>query len=238
MVPVPPRYWSRDSLQVNQSEERAERSSGQKLIADIIMRRVGTGHTRQHNWPWEHFIAIMTKVGYWLLRQNFNMIIPLMTALDNLKFDCSEIFIQSISFYCSAGDNWGKPRKWRRNLRVERDDPSCKLGDRISVLVVWEKYFHCSDNSEIYTDTKLPPYLASWQVYRVRTELSEVCVWSDWRMWGIPDIGDPETRHQETPGVRRGQWAQWHRVTRTRVTCHTQWHDLVRLSHTSLTQRP
>ena len=118
MVPVPPRYWSRDSLQVNQSEERAERRPGQKLIANTIMRRVGTGAHPATHWPWEHFIAIMTKVGYWLLRQNFNMIIPLMTALDNLKFDCSEIFIQSISFYCSAGDNWGKPRKCGRNLRV------------------------------------------------------------------------------------------------------------------------
>ena len=48
--------------------------------------------------------------------------------------------------------------------------------------LVGEKYFHCSDNSEIYTDTKLPPYLASWQVYRVSTEQSEVCVWSGWRM--------------------------------------------------------
>ena len=73
------------------------------------------------------------------------------------------------------------------------------------------------------------------------------CIELGWAEWGLcvvsrEDVGHSwhrgmeETRHQETPGVRRGQWAQWHRVTRTRVTCHTQWHDLVRLSHTSLTQ--
>ena len=155
-----------------------------------------------------------------------------MTALDNLKFDCSEIFIQSISFYCSAGDNWGKPRKWRSNLRIERDDPSCKLDDRILVEWLCERNIFIVLITLRFTQT-LSCHLI-WLVGRcMESGLSwvrSVCGQSGGcESLAFLTSGDWDP----TPGT---QWAQWHAVTRTRILVTHNHSDLVGLTHTSLTE--
>ena len=88
-----------------------------------------------------------------------------------------------------------------------------------------EKYFHCSDNSEIYTDTKLPPYLASWQVYRVKDWVRSACgqermwAWHSWLVRLRPDTG----RHSGRRGHNGPSDTRRCPVTRLRLTCHTQW---------------